>query len=425
MPSPRPSAADRGLSPVVGGALLLAITVLLVSVSAVMAFGLAEDKPPAPTANFQLEHEAAGQYVLEVTDGETIDGDRLTLVGVADPDTLSGAEVVAGEQFSVTPDSETVRIVWTEAASDPVTYTLRTFEVDGPVGIGFGARGKLFTGSSGDVVSVAGDGGDVSTVLSSGNVEGLGSPEADVTGTGGEDLPFVTSSGAVKVVDASGEVTTVADSGDVSGNVRTSKTRLATGSWNGSPNSVFFTNQSSPESIFRATPSGGATRVATPANGAQAITGPTDIDADGDDELVFADGSQTIRYVEPSGTTTTTGQTLGSSTGIGSGSAGTLRGYAGTVVTGVDGGNDLVVVNATGNDQLGGARFAGSAPDAKQSPTTVADVDEDGSNELVYVGNDNGKLKYVDGFGGGPLGKEFLRDEDGNEIDGSTATGVT
>lgn len=427
MGPPRLSTAERGLSPVVGGALLLAITVLLVSVSAVLVFGLAEDKPPAPTANFELEHDGGGQYVLEMTDGETIDGDRLSLVGATNPDTLAGEEVVAGEQYRVTPDSETVRIVWRQATdSDPVTYTLRTFDIEGPLSGGGGGfdAGTLFTGSSGDIVSINGDGGSVSTIHSSGTVEALGSPTADVTGSGGDDLPFVTSGEAVKVIDATGSVTTVADSSDIPGSVARDKTRLAAGAWNGSPNSVFFVNQNN-DRIYRSTPGGSTQEVATPGDGAQAIAGPTDVDADGDDELVFADASQTIQYVEPGGTVVDTGQSLGSSTGIGAGSLGTLAGYSGSVAVSVDGGNYLTVVNATNNDVLSGARVSGSDPQAAKSPVTVADVDDDGANELVYVDSAGGTLKYIDGFGTGTLTKQFLRDEDGDKIDGSAATGVT
>lgn len=422
---------ERALSPVVGTALLLAITVLLVSVSAVLIFGATEEKPAAPTANLELESvEGSDDYMLEMTAGDTIDGDRITLRGVEDADALAGGSLVAGTRLRVTPTNDTIRVIWTEDAGDPVTYTLQTFDVeqnDSASGGDDGFEdGSVFTGRGGDIISIEGDGGSTSTLVSSGTVEGIGSPDADVTGDGSEDLPFVTDDGSsqeIKLVDVDGNVTKAADSSDVNGDIRTSKTALAVGSWDGSPTSVFFTNASSPKTIYRSTPSGSATEVATPGDGAQAIAGTADIDDDGDEELVFADGSQTIQYIEPSGTVVDTTQSLGSSTGIGSGSVGTLDGYSGDVASGVNGGNYVYVVNGSSNDEISGSRVSGGDPRAKQSPTSIADVDDDGDNELVYVGNANGKIKYLDNFGG-TLTKTFLRDDSGNKIDGSSDTGV-
>jgi len=418
---------DRGLSPVVGSALLLAIVVLLVSVSAVLIFGATDEKPPAPTADLELDPvEGSNDYVLVMNAGDTIDGDRITLRGVQSPETLAGSELVAGEEVRVTPTDETIRVVWTEDAGDPVTYTLRTFEVDGASTSGGSTfeDGTVFTESSDDIISIVGDGGPTSTIVSSGNVEGLGSPGPDVTGDGSEDLPFVTSSQEIKVVDADGDVTKLADSGDVAENIDTTKTRLAVGSWNGSSSSVFFTNTSSsggPQSIYRTTASGGATQVASPSNGADAVVGPTDIDDDGDDELVFADGSQTIRYIESDGTVQVPNEqvTAGSSNGIGSGSTGTLDGYSGDVVSVVNGGNDIYVLNSSKRNKISATVPA----QAKQSPSIITDIDDDGDNELVYVGNSNGNIKYIDGFGG-TLTVKFLRDDNGNKIGGSSFTGV-
>lgn len=434
---------SRALSPVVGTTLLLGIVVLLVGVTSVVLFGAAETQPPAPEVSLSLDPiDGSDDYRLHFHSGETLDGDRVRIQGVVDPDALDGSTFAAGESIQVSPTRDTVRVVWLEDTADGASYTLQTFAVDpdgasdsdgGDTGGNGGSvatfpTGGVFTAPGDDIVEISGDGGSVSTIHDSASVEILGSPAADVTGDGSADLPFVTDSETVEILTADGDVETVATSSDIPGSIETSKTRVAVGSWDGSPTSVFFVDQNHGK-IYRATPSG-SPQVAVDLsggsqNGVQAISGFADLDDDGTDELIYADASQTLRYVQPDGSAVSTSLSLGSNNGIGAGSVGTLAGYSGDVATAVDGGNYLVVVSDSGTDKLTSSDVAGSeAPQAAKAPTTLADVDGDGATELVYVGSDGGKMKFVDEFGSTPT-IEFLHDSAGDRIDATTDTGTT
>jgi hypothetical protein len=413
----------------------MGIVVLLVGLSAVVFFGAADEQQPAPEASLAMEPiDGSDDYRLRMQSGETIDGDNLRVVGVQDSDALAGSTLVAGRSIELTPTADTVRVVWRAQTGDRATYTLQTFDVEPAPAAGGGGGGgaspstfpggTVFTGTDGDVVQIAGDGGAVTTLLDAGDIDALGSVGPDITGDGSPDVPLITDSGVVNVVDPAGDVTTITDSAALSGDsIQTQKTRPAIAAWDGSPVSVFFVGQNN-DAIYRSTPTSGVTTVATLGNGAQAIAGPADVDGDGDDELVYADGSQTMRYLEPGGGVVDTSISLGSSTGIGTGSVGTLAGYPSEVAVGVGGGNYIRVYSQAGTDKIqSGDVASGSAPQATKSPVTVADVDGDSDTEVVYVGASGGDLKYLDDFGG-TITVEFLRDENGNKIEGDAGSGV-
>ncbi|PSP67827.1 hypothetical protein BRC85_04700 [Halobacteriales archaeon QS_1_69_70] len=161
--------------------------------------------------------------------------------------------------------------------------------------------------------------------------------------------------------------------------------------------------------------------VATPGNGVQAVSGIGDVDGDGDDELVFADASQTLRYLEPDGTTVTfqDGQT-GSNVGIGAGAVTDLDGDGVASLVAVDGNNDVKIAGASSADGGEGSTVI-TAADAEKSPPTVADVD--GDDEIVYLGRANGEVNYVDDVSGNN-DVAYLQDDGGDRIDGSAGTGL-
>ena len=411
---------ERGLSPVIGAVLLVAIAIALVSLTAVLIFGTTDETPPAPTAKFEMT-QADGGYVLEVTAGDTIDGTRVTIQGLADPDILAGREFGPGDSVQITPTERSIEIIWAEQAEDGVSYELQTFVLDPLSPIAPFPTGTVFTGTGDEIVQISGDGGTVRTLYDDAAVDGLGAAGAAVTGDA--TVPFVADDETVGIVDTDGEATEVADSGDISGSIATDKTRLAVDRWDGSA-SVFFVDQNH-DTIYRATPSTAPTVVATPGNGAQSVLGAGDIDGDGDDELVFGDGSQEVRYLESDGSISSTGITSGSNNGIGTGSLADFDGDGMSEVGVVDGGNDIQFVDGGGGEKVTASDVSGgSAPDAKKAPTAAADVDADFEPELVYVGADNSKLKYLDNLGG-TIDIEFLEDENGNRIPGSGETGAS
>ena len=153
----------------------------------------------------------------------------------------------------------------------------------------------------------------------------------------------------------------------------------------------------------------------------QAVSGIGDVDGDGDDELVFADASQTLRYLEPDGTTVTfqDGQT-GSNVGIGAGAVTDLDGDGVASLVAVDGNNDVKIAGASSADGGEGSTVI-TAADAEKSPPTVADVD--GDDEIVYLGRANGEVNYVDDVSGNN-DVAYLQDDGGDRIDGSAGTGL-
>jgi flagellin-like protein len=432
----------RAISPVVGSALLLAIIVSLAVVAGGLVLGLGEEQPTAPEAALALQPvDASDDYRLVHQSGAAIDGDRLRIDGAADPDSLAGTEFGAGDTVRITPAADEIEVVWRDdaSASSGNSYILGTFDVDPTTGFSgvLAGGGTLQSRVGGQLNAIQGDGGTLSPFGATGSATALGPATVDLDGDGVLELPYIGSGGDLQLVDSDGTTRTLATDGDIAGGIDTDKTRLGVGRWDGSDPSVLFSDGS--DDIYRVAPGGTPTSVASPSNGVNAVSGVGDIDGDGTDELVFADGSQTLRHVEPSdpgsGSYDTLpgsgGLSLGSNNGIGAGALFDADGDGTERVAAVDGGNDLVLVDAAGSDKITSDDVTGgSAPSARKAPPTVADVDGDGAQELVYVGNDDGNLKYLDGFesyasGGSEMTAAFLRDESGSKIDGATVTGVT
>jgi len=422
---------SRGISTVVGGALMIAIVVVLGVLASMMAFGLFEETTPSPAARLELQDEPGCGYSLVHEAGDRIDGNRTEVLGVENPDILEGEVFFNGEARRITPTDDEVRVIWYDrdeekTQSDGQSYVIAEFNASGAGAGGEGLwscnDGAVYTGESGTIDSVDGDSGPVITLTATTDAQALGPATSDLTGDGTNDIPFVDSGGAVKLTNSSNATTTIAESADITGSIEHSKTRLTVGTWNGSDTSVFFVDENH-DQIYRVTPDGSPVAVTSPGNGAQAVVGIGDVDGDSTGELVFADASQQVRYLEPDGTTKNldNGQ-AGSNNGIGAGTLADFDGDGTASVVVVDGSND---VKRTGESTADGGEGTTiiSAADAAKSPPAVADVDGDGDDEIVYVALGDGNLSYVDDVQSGNNVKNLL-DDDGNEIDGSDGTGV-
>jgi hypothetical protein len=262
----------------------------------------------------------------------------------------------------------------------------------------------------------------VTTIATPTAVEALGPARADLTGDGRRDLPYVDAAGRVRVTNGSNASTTLTGSAAIPGSVARAKTRLWAGRWNGSEASVFFVDQSH-EEIYRVNDTGTPVEVAAPGDGAQAVAGAGDVDGDGAAELLFADASQQLRYVEPDGSVEAVDDGgTGSNNGIGAGSVADFDDDGVVSVVTVDGSNDLKIVGEPTGDGGEGVRTVG-AVDAKKSPVTVADVDGDDDGEVVYV-DTGGSLRYLDDVSTSPTVRS-LSDESGGTVGGEDDTGVT
>jgi flagellin-like protein len=444
-------ADERAVSPVIGAVVLVAITVLLSAVGAVLFFELAESPQPAPETSVAVSADAGTDTVtLELTAADTVTEDNTgKLVVVVDGENgearktwategggvvdLNSATLGAGKQVTIDdasgPDTgdltvpfelredDTIRLVW-HAPDDDRTATLATKAVPDITGTVFGPFDQ-----DGAVVTVpggaAGDGGAGVDTGPSG-AQALGNT-ADVDGDSRVELPFVDGSGRLKLNDSSGQIQTLVDpsTAPTVQEPDTDKTLMASGTWDGSPPAVFYANAGHTR-LYRVSSGGSPTLVAdVSGNGANSVLGPGDIDGDGTDELVYADGSQEIRYVEPGGATGTTGFTSGSSTGIGNGPLVDFDGDGTDSAVVVDGSNDVRLVEAGGAT----SRPAQSSVDAAKSPATAADVDDDGTMEIVYVEASSSTLRYIDDVGGSPT-VDTLRDDSGNPVSADMDTGV-
>lgn len=122
----------RGVSPVVGGVLLLGITVLIVAIAGYGILGAGDTDDPAPAVALTLEQtENPAVYRLSYESGTTALGERTELQGVADETVLHDRGFVAGAEAEVVPLRSNLRLVW---YGEEQSYTLRTFSVDPVLG---------------------------------------------------------------------------------------------------------------------------------------------------------------------------------------------------------------------------------------------------------------------------------------------------
>jgi len=281
----------------------------------------------------------------------------------------------------------------------------------------------LYQKTNGNVAGISGDGGTVQTLGPSG-VDALGPIGEDLDGDGAPELAYV-DNGNLNITDSQGNVNKLVDSSDT-GAPRTSKALMATETWNRSGPSVFYADSGS-DKVYRTNASTSSpVEVADPGNGANAVLDTGDIDGDGSDELVFLDGSQSVRYLNQDGSIDNLANAgAGASSGVGAGELITINGKVWTTL--VDGSNNIKLVTDDGGNEvrtIKPAQTPGGKKGTAKSPITSADVDDDGSSEIVYLRNGNNKLRYVDDPLGPAEGIKQLTNSNGAEIKADSAIGV-
>ena len=121
---------ERGISPVIGVILMVAIVVVLSSVSAVVIFQAQEDGvEPAPSALMEVDsQDGSVTQIFTHEGGERLEGDKLTLKGAADPDVFDGKSLDQGDTVEFVPTSKEVKLIFT--GENGHSHVLRTFEVE-------------------------------------------------------------------------------------------------------------------------------------------------------------------------------------------------------------------------------------------------------------------------------------------------------
>ncbi|GAA0300540.1 DUF7261 family protein [Halarchaeum salinum] len=225
----------------------------------------------------------------------------------------------------------------------------------------------------------------------------IGPQEYDFTGDGYLDVPYTDGSGTIYLANESGSMRLPVS------NAEDSSSLLAVGSWNGSAPSIFYAGGSK---VHRINPGTGVAHTLfgdEDTDGVSAIAGVGDIDADGEPEFVYLDGSSTISYRE---TNPSDQETKGEVQGVGGYGVGAPVDFANdstaAVVPYVDSSGYVSYVNANIN-----SRKLLTDVEAAKVPLTTYDVDRDGELEIVFVRSSDNQLWYVDNVVDSPTPKQF------------------
>ena len=273
----------------------------------------------------------------------------------------------------------------------------------------------LFTQNQGAKLQTITSGGsssevNITTLLTETDVRAIGASRVDFDTDSTSDAVFQRKgSDSISLIDSDDQGNArKLDTGSIIPRVQ--KTQMTTGSFDGSEKSVFYVSSGEIYALNETT-SSSPKKIASPENGAQAVAGIGDIDGDDTDELIFVDGSQTIRYVKPQDDTRTTFASTevaaGSSNNVGIGAPADFTGDGTASVPIVDGSNRVVLLGPNGVRQV---LIGGSTNQAAKSPVAASDIDDDGTVEVVYIRNG---------------GEEELRsvDTDGTVVSLTTSTG--
>lgn len=171
---------DRGVTPVVGLVLLVAVVVVLAGVAAGFLFttgGVLSD--PAPTVSLAVEGTDDGNVVIEHAGGDSVDGDELEIRGGEPvgglPETFG-----PGTTIEIEPEEDELRVTWNDG--DGGGSVLDSVDVDSAVA----GNGGADDGGSDDG---ADDGGsdDGADDADGGGDDGDDGGADDADGGGGDD----------------------------------------------------------------------------------------------------------------------------------------------------------------------------------------------------------------------------------------------
>lgn len=123
---------DRAVSPVVGVALLIAMTVILAAIIAAVVLGLGSNPAESPQATFDFEQDGDDLHITH-NGGDVLEGGEIEIQYVDSNGAEQTEEITedwsVGETETIDVDSDTtVRIVWHDSDSS-TTSTLTTYQV--------------------------------------------------------------------------------------------------------------------------------------------------------------------------------------------------------------------------------------------------------------------------------------------------------
>jgi hypothetical protein len=216
--------------------------------------------------------------------------------------------------------------------------------------------------------------------------QAIGPHVADLDSDDTDEIAYVPSGTSdVRLIDRNNQTSSA-----LTDDVRSTPTHLWVGSWNGSTTAVFYVNTSDND-IYRVAP-GSAPVEAVDNIGAEAVVGAGDIDGDGQEELVYSGTSQTVKYVDPDGSSHSTGVGVGKSGGVGAGEPADFDGDGDDRVPIVGGSNNVYLLDASGTKTK-------IIDDGSAAKTFLAPFNWDTSDsqpEITYVDASTGEIVYVE-----------------------------
>lgn len=259
------------------------------------------------------------------------------------------------------------------------------------------------------------------------NIKVIGPMRADFDDDGNNDIVYLKNKNKIQVVDDSGE----RDISISKNKAKNKKTILSVANWNGSGTSTFYisTNKDG-NRIFYVDENENPTLVANPDNGTDSLVGSGDIDYDDTNEFIFVDGSQALRYIEPSDSTAQTFSKAFDNVGSNNNTSGVgepadFDGDTKITVPIVNGSNELVLVNSSGKvTELISDEVDDYEKEVAKSPIAPIDIDGDCLIEIAFIPNeDSDKVVYVDDVKGSNNVKT-LTDKGGNTFSVDLKRGV-
>jgi len=349
---------------------------------------------PLVTGAYEVSYRngdaVAGRYGL-VTDRPAADLDREPYApGTTGPDPHAVPAVYA-VTLDITYTAEELHYTTTERVAPEAPPQHRIYGVAaGPTG-----RELVFVDpADGGLRSIDPESGAVTAYDATG-VQAIGPLKANLDGDDRLEVPYVDSSGRLKVIDTANETRAVATG------AAQSKTLLGVGTWGSDTfarrTAIHYVNTTD-GTLYRAWYDESADayeRQLVRANdgdgdGIGAVAGIADYNGDGDTDIVFTDGSAHVTYVD-GGTTHETDEGVGQNNGVGVGEPHDFDADGAQRAPMVDGSNNVALLPDSGVSE----DRTSSGPAAK-SP--VAGVEWDtgaGGLEVVFVDTSDGTLHYV------------------------------
>ena len=232
---------------------------------------------------------------------------------------------------------------------------------------------------------------------------------ADLDSDSDPELPFIDSSGNLKIVDTLGETQTLASG------LSTSSEVIGVGDWKGTFEYVFYADPTD-NNYIKKVRAGTNPQTVLSGISANSVLGPANFTADGDQELVFLGTSNTLQYIDDSTVKTTGFSSFGSNNQLGIGSPSDLDNDGKARVPFVDGSNNLGLVNSDGVTEILDTNYG------KAVKTVPAAVDwaGDSRDEIIHISSNSQRIYYS--FINGT--SKMVEDSSGNPVTGLPKLGV-